>query len=93
MTPFTVAQHLTHADIRNAVATVDHDGTTWCEVSPGFGFRKLGGYWHFGTIGRPESLMAVTVPATRTVLDRWAARHADLTPPHGLPRRLMVVAR
>lgn len=93
MNAYTVAQHLTAADIRNAEAIVDTDGTTWCQVSPGFGFRRLGGHWHFGTIGRPESLMAVTVPATRTTLDRWAQRHTDLTPPHGLARRLMVVAR
>ena len=38
MNAFTVAQHLTAADIRNAEAIVDTDGTTWCQVAPGFGF-------------------------------------------------------
>lgn len=87
LTPFEVAQHLTLAEIRRANATVDEYGVTWCEVQPGIGFRKLGGHWHFGALADHRSLMAVTVPATRMVLDRWAAQHADLTPPHGMPRR------
>jgi hypothetical protein len=87
LTPFDVAQSLTLAEIRRASATVDQWGTTWCEVSPGIGFRKLGTHWHFGAIAEPRSLVAVTVPATRMVLDRWAEAHADLTPPHGIPRR------
>ena len=91
LNPVEVAHHLTFTEIRHADLTVDEYGVTWCEVSPGVGFRRLGGHWHFGTIGNPASLTAVTVPATLMVLDRWAARHLDPTPPHGIVRPLRLV--